>query len=49
MAEKHVTNTAKLFHAVVVGPIVDLADRLATGAVEQDVARFPHQQIGMAD
>src|SRR5262245_57819344 len=49
MAQEHVTHTAKRLHAVLLGPIVDLADRLATGAVEQDVARFPQQQIGMAD
>src|SRR5262245_3182530 len=49
MAEEHVTNTAKLFHAVVIGSVDVLAGSLGDGAVEQDVARFPHQQIGMAD
>src|SRR5262245_63784129 len=41
MAEEHVTDTAKLLHAVVIGPIVDLADRLATGAVVCRTGRCP--------
>jgi hypothetical protein len=49
MAEKHVANAAKLFDAVVIATIVDLADGLAAGTVKQDVARFPHQQISIAD